>query len=74
MKIFLNHPPAAPAAGHEIPNPPEMIDPRPRVIIHVQSVAKNAGNSMIATKHPFTTPTAIPIKILIRIPTPVGSP
>ena len=40
----------------------------------VVSVAKNAGNSMIATKHPFTTPTAIPIKILIRIPTPVGSP
>ena len=74
LKILRKAPLSDNADGHDTPNPPQSAGPRPRVIMQVQSVAKNGGKSITATSTPLNTPINTPMPIHARMPTPTGTP
>ena len=72
--MLLNQPPGTPFCGQQIPILFEQMEPRPLVIIHVQSVARNGGRFITEIKNPFINPISIPKRSATRIPSPVGHP
>ena len=71
LKMEWNHPPSCVSPGHGVALQRE---PAPRVIIHVQRVARNGGRFITPISTPFSAPTAIPSTRQSSIAAATGNP
>ena len=74
LNRLRNQPPALLREGQETAMPPVSIEPRPRVISIVQSVAMKGGRFMMATSAPFSTPKTRPTAMVTSMPPHTGQP
>ena len=74
LNRLRNQPPTPLREGQDTAMPPVMMEPRPRVISIVHSVAMKGGRFMMATIAPFSTPKHRPMTMVTSMPTHTGQP
>ena len=74
LNRLRNQPPTPLREGQETAMPPVRMEPRPRVISIVHSVAMKGGRFMMATIAPFSTPKQTPMTMVTIMPAHTGQP
>ena len=74
LKIERNQPPTPLREGQDTAMPPVSMEPRPRVMSMVHSVAMKGGRFMMATMVPFKTPKHRPMTMVTSMPAHTGQP